>query len=214
MERLRNGIISKHTDLEDAYYWSSIEWNDSRRRSWTAQVQDEFRLAGYDFDSLKDAIAIPNWLRVLRIYGVSGFVMRKLVSDLGLVDHARRSKLDDDEGSGRLQLVELRTDVCTNFLEPNVDNSCRVQVEHDYGRLFDTWSDWGDEDLKVLCYFHHGRLDYNKAYYYSRGHHKVKNVEIRVDDQNGEMRDKTQLGPYMQTIVNGFSLYKIKAPNE
>ncbi|THU93913.1 hypothetical protein K435DRAFT_799300 [Dendrothele bispora CBS 962.96] len=190
MERLRNGTISKHTDLEGAYYWSSIEWNDSRRRSWTAQVQDEFRMAGYDFDSLKDATAIPNWLRVLKIYGVSEFVMRKFVSDLGLVDHAGRSKLDDDEGSGRLQLVELRTDVCTDFLELNVDTSCRVRVEHDYGRLFDTWSDWGDEDLKVLCYFHHGRLDYNKAYYYSKGHHKVKNVEVRVDE-NGEMRDNT-----------------------
>ncbi|THU76629.1 hypothetical protein K435DRAFT_974339, partial [Dendrothele bispora CBS 962.96] len=87
MERLRNGIVPKHTDLEDAYYWSRIDWNDSWKTSWTAQVQDEFRMAGYDFDSLKDAMVIPNWLRVLRIYGVSGFVMGKIVPDLGLVDH-------------------------------------------------------------------------------------------------------------------------------
>ncbi|THU78986.1 hypothetical protein K435DRAFT_36488 [Dendrothele bispora CBS 962.96] len=147
------------------------------KTSWTAQVQDEFRMAGYDFDSLKDAMVIPNWLRVLRIYGVSEFVMRKIVSDLGLVDRAtrRRSKLDDDDAGLDLQsMVELRTDVCTNILElNNDDNSCRVRVEHDLGRLFDTWSDWGDEDLKVLCYLHHGRLDYDKVYYYSKGHRKV-----------------------------------------
>ncbi|THU79659.1 hypothetical protein K435DRAFT_875211 [Dendrothele bispora CBS 962.96] len=75
-------------------------------------------------------------------------------------------------------------------------NVSDLGLDHPRSKLDDDDSDedWRGEDLKTLCYSHHGCLEYNQQrllYYYSKGHRKswrdqVENVGIH---DNGEMRD-------------------------